>query len=137
MARSLDEDDVRIRPGRGKSRPRSKDRPAHTEALGGMVLTVDRGRFTVAMDDGTEIYAIKARELGRKGIVTGDMVQIVGDTSGDTDTQARIVRRDERSSNLRRTADDSDPVERVIVANATQLAIVHLSRPSTLASRRS
>jgi ribosome biogenesis GTPase len=124
VARSLDEDDVRIRPGRGKSRPRSKDRPAHTEALGGMVLTVDRGRFTVAMDDGTEIYAIKARELGRKGIVTGDMVQIVGDTSGDIDTQARIVRRDERSSNLRRTADDSDPIERVIVANATQLAIV-------------
>jgi len=124
VARSLDEDDVRIRPGRGKSRPRSKDRPAHTEAVSGMVITVDRGRFTVALDDGTEIYAIKARELGRKGIVTGDMVQIVGDTSGDTDTQARIVRRDERSSNLRRTADDSDPVERVIVANATQLAIV-------------
>lgn len=124
MARGLDEDDVRIRPGRGKSRPRSKDRPAHSEAVSGMVLTVDRGRFTVALADGTEIYAIKARELGRKGIVTGDRVQIVGDTSGDTDTQARIVRRDERTSNLRRTADDTDPVERVIVANATQLAIV-------------
>ena len=31
---------------------------------------------------------------------------------------------DERSSTLRRTADDSDPVERVVVANANQLAVV-------------
>lgn len=124
MARDLDEDDVRVRPQRGKSRPRSKDRPAHSDAASGMVLTVDRGRFTVALDDGTEIYAIKARELGRKGIVTGDRVHVVGDISGETDTQARIVRREERTSNLRRTADDTDPVERVIVANADQLAIV-------------
>jgi len=124
VARELDEDDVRIRPQRGKSRPRSKDRPAHSDAASGMVLTVDRGRFTVALDDGTEIYAIKARELGRKGIVTGDRVHLVGDISGDTDTQARIVRREERTSNLRRTADDTDPVERVIVSNADQLAIV-------------
>jgi ribosome biogenesis GTPase len=120
----LDEDDVRVRPGRGKSRPRSKDRPEHAEALSGTVMTVDRGRFTVELDDGTELYAIKARELGRKGIVVGDHVDIVGDVSGDTDTQGRIVRRDERSSTLRRTADDDDPVERVVVANANQLAVV-------------
>jgi ribosome biogenesis GTPase len=85
---------------------------------------VDRGRFTVELDDLKTIYAIKARELGRKGIVVGDRVDAVGDVSGDTDTQGRIVRRRERSSTLRRTADDSDPVERVIVANATQLAVV-------------
>ena len=120
----LDEDDVRVRPGRGKSRPRSKDRPEHAEAKSGTVMTVDRGRFTVELDDGTEMYAIKARELGRKGIVVGDHVDIVGDVSGDTDTQGRIVRRDERSSTLRRTADDDDPVERVVVANANQLAVV-------------
>ena len=120
----LDEDDVRVRPGRGKSRPRSKDRPEHSEARSGTVMTVDRGRFTVELDDGTPMYAIKARELGRKGIVVGDHVDIVGDVSGETDTQGRIVRRDERSSTLRRTADDSDPVERVVVANANQLAVV-------------
>ncbi len=120
----LDEDDVRVRPGRGKSRPRSKDRPEHAEARSGTVMTVDRGRFTVELDDGTDMYAIKARELGRKGIVVGDHVDIVGDVSGDTDTQGRIVRRDERSSTLRRTADDDDPVERVVVANANQLAVV-------------
>jgi ribosome biogenesis GTPase / thiamine phosphate phosphatase len=120
----LDEDDVRVRPGKGKSRPRSKERPDHALAQPGTVMTVDRGRFTVELDDGTEVYAIKARELGRKGIVVGDHVDIVGDVSGDTDTQGRIVRRTERTSTLRRTADDTDPVERVVVANATQLAVV-------------
>ena len=87
-------------------------------------MTVDRGRFTLELDDGTDMYAIKARELGRKGIVVGDRVDIVGDVSGDTDTQGRIVRRQERTSTLRRTADDTDPVERVVVANATKLAVV-------------
>jgi ribosome biogenesis GTPase len=87
-------------------------------------MTVDRGRFTVELSDGTEVYAVKAREIGRKGLVVGDHVDIVGDLSGDPDTQARIVRRRERTSTLRRTADDTDPVERVVVANATQLAVV-------------
>jgi len=126
-----DEDDVRIRPGRTKSRPRTKDRPAHLGAESGLVVVVDRGRFTVALvsdgraeADGSTIYAIKSRELGRKGIVVGDLVDLIGaDTSG-TDDLARIVRRQERTSTLRRTADDDDPVERIIVANADQLAIV-------------
>ncbi|HAN72468.1 MAG TPA: ribosome small subunit-dependent GTPase A, partial [Actinobacteria bacterium] len=47
--------------------------------------------------DGTEIYAVKARELGRKGIVVGDRVDVVGDVTGETDTQGRIVRRQERT----------------------------------------
>lgn len=122
--RHLDEDDVRVRPGRHKARPRSKERPAHADAVTAMVMTVDRGRFTLEMPDGTEVYAVKARELGRKGIVVGDRVEAVGDVSGEVDTQARIVRRLDRMSTLRRTADDTDPVERVIVANATQLAVV-------------
>jgi ribosome biogenesis GTPase len=89
-----------------------------------MVVAVDRGRFTVELADGVVMYAVKARELGRKGIVVGDSVDVVGDTSGTVDTQGRIVRRLERESTLRRTADDTDPVERVIVANATRLAVV-------------
>ena len=120
----LDEDDVRVRPGRGKSRPRSKDRPKHAEAVPGRVMTVDRGRFTVQLQDGTMVFAVKARELGRKGIVVGDLVDVVGEVSEDADARGRIIRRTERTSNLRRTADDSDPVERIIVANAEQLGIV-------------
>jgi ribosome biogenesis GTPase len=54
----------------------------------------------------------------------GDQVGVVGDLSGDPDTLARVVRIGERSTVLRRTADDTDPYERVIVANADQLVIV-------------
>ncbi|MFJ4635190.1 ribosome small subunit-dependent GTPase A [Streptomyces hygroscopicus] len=118
-----DEDDVRIRPNRKGNRPRTSIRPKHEDAAEGFVLTVDRGRLTVLVQ-GRTITAMKARELGRKGVVVGDRVAVVGDLSGGKDTLARIVRVQERSSVLRRTADDDDPYERVVVANADQLAIV-------------
>lgn len=122
--RDWDEDDVRIRPARGKSRPRSKDRPAHVDALTGMVIAVDRGRFTLMTDEGQVLLAVKARELGRKGVIVGDRVGLVGDTSTGADALARIIRIEPRKTVLRRTADDNDPQERVIVANADQLGIV-------------
>lgn len=115
---------MRVRPGRNKSRPRSKDRPAFDEAEPGVVITVDRGRFTVAMDDGAEVLAVKARELGRKGVVVGDRVGVIGDARPGTESLARIVRLEDRSTVLRRTADDDDPIERVLVANADQLGVV-------------
>jgi ribosome biogenesis GTPase len=119
----MDEDDVRVRPGRRGARPRSKQRPAHEDAADGMVVTVDRGRYTVLVGD-IEVTAMRARELGRKGIAVGDRVSVVGDMSGEDDALARIVRLAERTTVLRRTADDNDPFERVIVANADQLVIV-------------
>lgn len=124
--RDLDESDVRVRPGRGGSRPRSKRRPEHADAENGMVIAVDRGRWTCALDGDPErvVVAMRARELGRTPVVVGDRVGLVGDTSGKPDTLARIVRVDERTSVLRRTADDTDPYERVVVANAEQLVIV-------------
>ena len=67
---------------------------------------------------------MRARELGRKGIVVGDEVHLVGDTSGADGSLARIVRVAPRETVLRRTADDTDPVERVLVANADQLVVV-------------
>jgi len=87
------------------------------------VVAVDRGRYTCAMD-GHSLIAMRARELGRKSVVVGDRVDLVGDTSGDTGALARIVRIQPRRSTLRRTADDDDPTERVIVANADQMVIV-------------
>ena len=122
-ARRLDEDDVRTRANPRGSRPRSKQRPAHEDAAEGMVIAVDRGRYTVLVDD-LEVTAMRARELGRKGIAVGDQVSVVGDLSGTADSIARVVRIAERSTVLRRTADDNDPFERVIVANADQLVIV-------------
>ncbi|MFC4032529.1 ribosome small subunit-dependent GTPase A [Streptomyces polygonati] len=118
-----DEDDIRVRPNTKGNRPRTSIRPKHEDASEGMVLTVDRGRLHVLVDD-REVVAMKARELGRKSAVVGDRVAVVGDLSGAKDTLARVVRVEERSSVLRRTADDTDPFERVVVANADQLAIV-------------
>ncbi|MER7185439.1 ribosome small subunit-dependent GTPase A [Streptomyces hyaluromycini] len=118
-----DEDDIRSRPNRKGTRPRTNIRPAHEDAAEGMVLTVDRGRLTCLVEDRT-VLAMKARELGRKAAVVGDRVALVGDMSGKKDTLARIVRIEDRTSLLRRTADDDDPFERVVVANADQLAIV-------------
>ncbi len=88
-----------------------------------MVVSVDRGRYGVLVDD-VVVNAMRARELGRKGIAVGDRVSVVGELSGDPDALGRIVRLHERTTVLRRTADDSDPYERVIVANADQLVIV-------------
>ncbi|MBN9374108.1 MAG: ribosome small subunit-dependent GTPase A [Cellulomonas sp.] len=126
--RRYDESDVRVRPGRG-SRPRTKQRPEHADARTGLVTGVDRGRYAVLVapsDDEPErmVVAMKARELGRERVVPGDRVDLVGDASGEQGTLARIVRIGERRTVLRRTADDTDPVERVIVANADQLVIV-------------
>ncbi|MEV1026844.1 ribosome small subunit-dependent GTPase A [Streptomyces sp. NPDC050264] len=118
-----DEDDIRQRPNRKGNRPRTNIRPKHEDAAEGMVLTVDRGRLTVLIDD-HPVYAMKARELGRKAAVVGDQVAVVGDLSGKKDTLARIVRIEPRTSVLRRTADDDDPYERVVVANADRLAVV-------------
>ena len=87
-------------------------------------MTVDRGRYTCLLDDGTMVMAMRARELGRRGVVVGDEVAVVGDVTAGPDTLTRIVRIAERRSVLRRTADDDDPVERVIVANADQLVVV-------------
>ncbi|WP_371786655.1 ribosome small subunit-dependent GTPase A [Streptosporangium subroseum] len=143
--REYDEDDVRIRPGKG-SRPRTRIRPAHEEAVSGFVVAVDRGRYTCLIESegekgrrrkkdhlegatmsGRVVVAMKARELGRKGIVVGDRVALVGDISGMADTLARVVRVEPRTSMLRRSADDTDNtdgIERPVVANADQLVIV-------------
>ncbi len=125
--REYDETDVRVRPGRRGSRPRSKRRPEHADAAPAMVTAVDRGRWTCAPDADPSrppVTAMRARELGRTPIVVGDRVEVVGDLSGETDTLARIVRVSERRTLLRRTADDTDAYERVIVANADRLIIV-------------
>ncbi len=97
------------------------------------MIAVDRGRYTCVLPDAgpdtPTVTAMRARELGRKSVVVGDRVGLVGDTSGAPGALARIVRIAERSSVLRRTAEDDATtaegrLERVVVANADQLVIV-------------
>ncbi|MFD3443926.1 ribosome small subunit-dependent GTPase A [Microbacteriaceae bacterium 4G12] len=123
-----DESAVRTRPNPKGNRPRTKTRPGHAEAIPGRVTTMDRGRYGVLVGEGTpeehELTATKARELGRNSVVTNDVVELVGDTSGAEGSLSRIVRILPRTTLLRRSADDTDAVERVIVANADQMLIV-------------
>nr|WP_328842294.1 ribosome small subunit-dependent GTPase A [Nakamurella leprariae] len=113
--------------------------------MAGFVTAVDRGRYTCLVPadgmptDGTPpafgrtVQAMRARELGRRAVAVGDRVALVGDTSGEPDALARIVRIEPRVSELRRSTDDQvDPdtgqatlgSEKVVVANADQLVIV-------------
>ncbi|BDZ42922.1 putative ribosome biogenesis GTPase RsgA [Paraoerskovia sediminicola] len=144
--RPQDESDFRDRPGKRGSRPRTKRRPDHEDAVTGFVTAVDRGRYTLLVGagpgatDGTpgtrstdgrevtegprSVLAMRASELRRERVVCGDLVDVVGDASGADGTLARIVRIQDRRTVLRRTADDTDPYERIIVANADRLVIV-------------
>jgi ribosome biogenesis GTPase len=123
-----DESSARVRPNPKGNKPRSKTRPSHEDSIVGRVYAVDRGRFSVLVSEGSEdertFIATKARELGRHSIVTNDFVNVVGDTTGDEGSLARVVSVQERTTLLRRSADDTDAVERIIVANADQMLIV-------------
>ncbi|GAA4830235.1 ribosome small subunit-dependent GTPase A [Garicola koreensis] len=126
---SWDESDVRVRPNKKGSRPRTKDSPTYDDAESGRVVQVDRGRYTcaVASAEGAEdrvVTAMRAKALRRTAVVCGDLVRLVGDTSGAEGTLARLVQIDERRTLLRRSAEDTDDAERVVVANADQLLIV-------------
>jgi ribosome biogenesis GTPase len=108
---------------RRHTRPRTKERPRYDDAADGFVVTVDRGRYTLSVG-GVRVVAMKSRPLGRKAVVVGDRVRVVGDVSGADGSLARIVEVADRVTVLRRTADDDDPVERIVVANASQLVVV-------------
>src|SRR5699024_3151099 len=106
---------------------------------------VDRGRYRVILADAageftaaaldpeskrqsdrhsTSVTAVSASNLRRRAIVPGDVVKLVGDTSGRHGTLARLVEITKRRSLLARTPDDPDPTERVLVANVDVLGIV-------------
>ena len=130
--KNWDEDDVRINKSRqfgstNKTRPRTKDRPDYSKAMTGIIIEVDRGRVKCLINVNNShglITAMKARELGKKSVVVGDLVSIVGDTTGDEGSLARVVAVQPRKNSLTRTIDDNLKDERVIVANVDQLAIV-------------
>ncbi len=120
------EESIRSRPKKNKSRPRTKDSPSYKNLINGIVVTVDRGRFTVTLPESNhqQIYAIKARALGRKGVVVGDRVGLTEVNLERPTDLARIVEILPREHVLRKSADDSDSSEKIIVTNASQIGIV-------------
>ena len=121
----LDETDVRVRPNPKGNKPRTKKRPEYADAAIGMVLGVDMGRYRVLLEaEDRMIDATMGKELRKAGAVVGDRVALAGDLSDTVGALARVVRVEPRTSLLRRSADDSDQVERVIVANADQMLVV-------------
>ncbi len=118
-----EDDYARFERPRKRSRPRTKERPDYSDAPVARVVIVDRGRYRCRMDDKL-VTATKARVLGRKGVIVGDLVRLDGDVSAAEGTMARIVEVEPRETMLRRSADDADTFERPIVANADQLMIV-------------
>ena len=127
MGRQLDEDDVRVRPPKG-TRRRTRQRPTYNDAVPAVVVAVDRGRYTCQSDarepGAGYVVAVRGADARRSSVVVGDRVRLDGDTSGEPDRLARIVEVLPRRSLLRRTPDDTDPVERPVVANAEQLVVV-------------
>ena len=82
-----DDPRVRVRPGKG-SRPRTKVRPAHADAVTGMVTRIDRGHYRIHLDDPSltedgsgDITAMKARELGRGKVVVGIVLAVAPTSS--------------------------------------------------------
>lgn len=121
--RHLDEDDVPVR-ARGSSPPRTRTRPDHRDAVLATVLAVNRGRYRLCTDVGQLVTAMRARELGRRSVIVGDRVAVVTGQASGADALGRVVAIEPRTSVLRRTADDTDPAERAVVANADVLVIV-------------
>lgn len=119
-----DDPRVKVRPGKG-TRPRSKQRPDYSASPSGRVVAIDRGRYLVAIGE-TMVSCVKARELGRGGVVIGDLVNVTGDVSGTEGTLGRIVQISERQHVLRRSLEEAPEGrgEKIIVANADLMVIV-------------
>lgn len=115
------------RSGSGSGPEGSDAQRNQPEQQGGATQQDQPGRGP-AQQQGAEqahtVTAVRATALRRRAIVPGDIVGLVGDTSGAQGSLARLVRLHDRATLLRRSAEDTDDSERVIVANADQLLIV-------------
>jgi ribosome biogenesis GTPase / thiamine phosphate phosphatase len=114
------DDDSVVAP-RGRPLASAAAQAQRSNQAGARVVAVDRGRIRVALDDDGAIRDARygGAMRGRR-VVVGDRVRVA---SAQQDA-ARIVERLERTSVLRRTGDDLDHHERVVVANIDRVAVV-------------
>jgi ribosome biogenesis GTPase len=121
------DDDVAVGPrGRPLASPAARAERGRQGA--GRVVAVDRGRIRVVLEAsgaaGAKGDTVDARYGGAmrgRRVVVGDRVRIA---PAGGDEQARVVERLDRTTVLRRTGDDLDRHERVLVADADVVAVV-------------
>src|SRR5699024_452789 len=106
------DEDYRPRPNRRGSRPRTKNRPDHKDAVSGLVTAVDRGRYRVILADAageftaaapdpgskrqsdrhsTSVRPVRASTWRRRAIVPAAAATLVAATSGRDGALARLV----------------------------------------------
>ena len=88
------------------------------------MVAVDRGRFTCAWSRTHRRRGDSPARWAARVSWSATGWRWSATSPAPTDALARIVRVEPRNTVLRRTADDTDPVERVVVANAEQLVVV-------------
>lgn len=114
------DDDTVVAP-RGRPLASAAAQAQRSSQAGARVVAVDRGRIRVALDeDGVILDARYGGAMRGRRVVVGDRVRVASASKDE----ARIVERLERSSVLRRTGDDMDRHERVVVANVDRVAVV-------------
>ncbi len=99
--------------------PEARERIAEHDV--GQVVGVDRGHVDI-LYDGELATARYAGSMRGVRVVVGDRVR-VRPPRHETDTP-RVLERLDRNTILQRTGDDADADERVLVANADQVAVV-------------
>jgi len=117
------DDDVAVGP-RGRPLASPAARAERRRQDPGRVIAVDRGRIRVVLQGGSAATAVDARYGGAmrgRRVVVGDRVRLA---PAGGDEPARVVERFDRRTVLRRTGDDLDHHERVLVADADAVAVI-------------
>jgi ribosome biogenesis GTPase len=117
-------DEDAVPAARGRPQASTAARAERHRQAAARVVAVDRGRIRVVPEESDDARPVDARYGGAmrgRRVVVGDRVRIAP-ASGTG--PARVVERLERTAVLRRTADDLDRHERVVVANADAVAVI-------------
>jgi ribosome biogenesis GTPase len=108
------------------SRPDGRNSPAPKSNVTGVVIQSNRGRYDVEI--GSEIVvASRKKSLLGVFIVPGDVVEVYRDPALRDENGYELCRIEgvkERSSVIRRTADDKKDEEKIIAANVDYLALI-------------